>query len=560
MDVPRPSSLLSKGSLVRVVKNEPLALPIFLQVLNAQVVPVVNSGKFYRLWLFDGTYKTSFGLISYEKYWASKIDLEMQTGVEKVAIIRVNKIRCQTLDLINRPAIYLDSVNVEEYTVVEDLHAATDLDECFKGELEHFDLTSLSKYSANSIKSEIKPLMSITLKSKEELNQQMNARVKCNSQLGCLNAVDAQDSDLASQGLVRARLTFMSPLIWKQQGYYRRLTFTTKYFKISGTITQREEQNCDLPKVNEGCLLKNIPEEKENALFERIHFGGPASTESLPEIKYNFMPLHNVRALATDSVCDLIGVLSAPPKKKNFGKDTKKMVLNICDPTCKFDLPVEVWPAALEGLDLNDNPVIAVCGARRTSLTMSYVALRADSMLLVNPDWLKECKKLKKWWNKKEDDVNYDTFNEVRKILEKNSSIKEFIVPKLTVENTMESLNFDIRCTLCSEMAYDLAQPTFVCVNCGPIVKVVIENIRTSLQLHDGTNYEWVLVKDQQIRSLLGLPSPLYGEIDNPELYTKVTALKERQIRARIKYAANLKMRYILLEAQYTDEYDSLVK
>jgi len=66
------------------------------------VVPVQNDELVYRLWLFDGKYKTSFGVVTYDNFWAKKILTDETFNPQELAILKVNKLSCYPLPQVNR--------------------------------------------------------------------------------------------------------------------------------------------------------------------------------------------------------------------------------------------------------------------------------------------------------------------------------------------------------------------------------------------------------------------------------------------------------------------------
>ncbi|XP_059479404.1 uncharacterized protein LOC132199042 [Neocloeon triangulifer] len=530
---------LTGGSLLQIVKRVNRPFPIYLHVLKARVVPQPNGEIFYRLWLYDGLYKTSFGSTNFDRFWKSKIVGEADNKNSLPAVIRVHKVNCLTLAKINRPMFFLADVHVEGYKEVEGLENAINLDDLFEGDLV-WEVESEAELKLNTRiidKIDVKPYLSLSNSNSAEPSQnaiepEMDQTKKSQPSL---QGIDALDADLASQGQVRARLTFISPLLWKPDGnFIKSLTFSTRYFDIKGTIRLTEDMYSALPQLKECIILKDIPEEKTNIVFNTNHFGERTKSNLLQSVACNFVNLNDIRHLQADSTCDVIGVLTKGPMSKDFGrKDQTKLVIYIQDPTCHFELPIEMWKSAIKGYNFENNPVVAFLRVKRSTLNMSSLVLKAESMIVVNPTWLKECGELEKWRRAKRNTNETDTFKEAVELL-KNKCEGEVIIQRLTLTKTWETLNFKITCTLCGLKAYDLAQVTFVCKGCGPVEKVLIENINTSFQFCDGIRSEWVEIEDGPFRDLLGLPATLYGTIGEPELFNKVLAIKDKDFQLKI--------------------------
>lgn len=127
-----------------------------------------------------------------------------------------------------------------------------------------------------------------------------------------------------------------------------------------------------------------------------------------------------------------------------------------------------------------------------------YKKLIAENCHQVQPEWLEEVKQMQAWWLTRSE---APLVSSLLKLMDdaKEGVVSEGMVSWLRIVDVAEGLRCDIRCpncslkvwnTQCMELnkywfsflqAYDLAQVSFVCTECGPIHSVQVLEISTEV-------------------------------------------------------------------------------
>ncbi|OWR41201.1 replication protein A 70 kDa DNA-binding subunit [Danaus plexippus] len=126
-------------------------------------------------------------------------------------------------------------------------------------------------------------------------------------------------------------------------------------------------------------------------------------SNSVPSIKYDFMPISDIADKGPDTILDVIGVCKSASDiqeltAKSTGKLLKKREATLVD-SSGGAITLTLWGAEAEKFDGSSNPVVAVKGARLAEFNGSKsLSCLASTIVRVQPD-VEEAHRLRGWYD-----------------------------------------------------------------------------------------------------------------------------------------------------------------
>ncbi|TFK30066.1 replication factor-A protein 1 [Coprinopsis marcescibilis] len=148
--------------------------------------------------------------------------------------------------------------------------------------------------------------------------------------------------------------------------------------------------------------FSNLTNDYELALEKYTEIEECHETTNLPSMKYNFIPLNGLEALAKDSVCDVIGVVKeatdvATITSKATNRQMTKRELVLVDKS-NYSVRMTLWGKQAEQYHADDKAVIAFKGVRVGDFGGRSLSMSSSSAMQINPD-IEECFALRGWYD-----------------------------------------------------------------------------------------------------------------------------------------------------------------
>ncbi|CAH8313010.1 unnamed protein product [Eruca vesicaria subsp. sativa] len=260
---------------------------------------------------------------------------------------------------------------------------------------------------------------------------------------------------------------------------------------------------------------------------------------AIPKNLYNFRSIGDIESMETDSIIDVIGIVSSISPTvsimRKTGTETQKRSLQLKDMSGR-SVEVTMWGnlcnaegQQLQSLcDSGEFPVLTVKGARISEFNGKAVSTIGSSQLFVEPD-LVEAQKLKEWFAREGRSAPFISISreltgggrvDVRKTISQIKDEKLGTSEKpdwITVNATIIYMKVDnfyyTACPLmngdrqCNKKVTDNGDGTWRCEKCDKCVDECDYRYILQLQLQDHTGLTWVTAFQEAGEEIMGMPA-----------------------------------------------------
>ncbi|CAF2130369.1 replication protein A 70 kDa DNA-binding subunit E [Brassica rapa] len=260
---------------------------------------------------------------------------------------------------------------------------------------------------------------------------------------------------------------------------------------------------------------------------------------AIPQNQYNFRSIGDIESMETNSIIDVIGVVSSISPTgtimKKTGTETQKRSLQLKDMSGR-SVEVTMWGSfcnaegqKLQSLcDSGEFPVLAVKAGRVSEFNGKAVSTIGSSQLFVEPD-LAEAQKLKEWFAREGRSAPCISISreftgggrvDVRKTISQIKDEKLGTSEKpdwITVNATIIYMKVDnfyyTACPLmngdrqCNKKVTDNGDGTWRCEKCDKCVDECDYRYILQLQLQDHTGLTWVTAFQEAGEEIMGMPA-----------------------------------------------------
>lgn len=139
----------------------------------------------------------------------------------------------------------------------------------------------------------------------------------------------------------------------------------------------------------------------------------PCEDESVPQIKYSFVPVEGLAAVEKDQTCDVLAVVKEVGElgqitAKN-GRPFSKRDITLVDQS-QWSVRLTLWGKQAEAFQSEGYPVIAFKGVKVGDFGGRSLSMFSSSSMTFNPD-IAEAHSLRGWFDAEGTRVNYNTFS-----------------------------------------------------------------------------------------------------------------------------------------------------
>lgn len=281
----------------------------------------------------------------------------------------------------------------------------------------------------------------------------------------------------------------------------------------------------------------------------------------MPALKFNFVPLSQVKDVDVDGIVDVIGVCQTAGEltmlmSKTTRKELKKRDVTIVDQSLS-SVTITLWDAQAEDFDGSLQPVIAIKGSRiREFMGSKSLSLLGSTVMQINPD-IEEAHRLRGWYDSLPSNAEFTSISARSDVGGNNQflTIKGAQLAQLGSGDKADYYSMYSHLIFvksesalykacpkpdCQKKVIDRNDGTYRCEKCNDETENFKYRLMLSAQLSDSTGNQWVTMFQETAESLLGTTSAELGRLmeESKEEYSDVfqrQMFKLFDIRARAK-------------------------
>ncbi|XP_060826818.1 replication protein A 70 kDa DNA-binding subunit isoform X2 [Bombus pascuorum] len=257
--------------------------------------------------------------------------------------------------------------------------------------------------------------------------------------------------------------------------------------------------------------------------------------DKIPTLQFDFIPINNIEQKEKNDIIDVLAIVKSRGDlqmlvSRTTGKDMKKRDINLIDESNTM-VTLTLWGTQAEEFSGNDNPVLAIKGARvgefnggKNLSTLSGTAVQVD------PD-IPEAHRLRGWFNTtgcheeaKPLSRAFGSAAQMSQALitigEANSQIDKKSGPEIfTVKATINLLRTEnilyksCPSENCKKKVIDQANGMYRCEKCNKEFPNFKYRLLGSLSLADWTDNMWVTAFNDETEKILGITAQELGEL-----------------------------------------------
>lgn len=560
--------MLTKGALKSIMNNEDVKDPM-MQVLGVRKIAAAGANERYRLLISDGQNLNSFAML------ATQLNSMVSNGlIDEFSILKIKR------------------------------HIISNLTDRSKGSKQIMVLLDLAvMVPGKTVGSKIGDPKPIIDNSGQVVENGTSASVDSTHQSNSLPKPRSVQSSVIDNGLqrdidvsnihpinslspyqnkwtIRARVVNKAPIrTWNNQRGEGKL-FSMDLLDESGEIRATAfNSECDkffdMVEVNKVYFITRGTIKTANKKFSNLNndYELTLSSETqifpchdfddsqMPALKFNFVPLSQVKDVDVDGIVDVIGVCQTAGELTNLmskttRKELKKRDLTIVDQSLS-SVTVTLWDTQAEDFDGSLQPVIAIKGSRiREFMGSKSLSLLGSTVMQINPD-IEEAHRLRGWYDSLPSNVEFNSIS-TRSDAGANSqflTIKGAQLAQLGSGDKADYYSMYSHLIFvksesalykacpkpdCQKKVIDRNDGTYRCEKCNDETENFKYRLMLSAQLSDSTGNQWVTMFQETAENLLGTTSAELGRLmeESKEEYSDVfqrQMFKLFEIRARAK-------------------------
>ncbi|CAI6344445.1 unnamed protein product [Macrosiphum euphorbiae] len=561
--------MLTKGALKSIMNNEDVKDPV-MQVLGVRKITAAGANERYRLLISDGHNLNSFAML------ATQLNGMVSSGeINEFSILKIKR------------------------------HIISNLTDRSKGSKQVMILIDLAvMVNGDTVGSKIgdpKPIIDNSGQmvgngasaSVDDSTPHSNSLAKAHSvqssiiDNGLQRDIDASNihpinslSPYQNKWTIRARVVNKAPVrTWSNQRGEGKL-FSMDLLDESGEIRATAfNSECDkffdMIEVNKVYFITRGAIKTANKKFSNLNndYELTLSGETqifpchdfddtqMPALKFNFVPLSQVKDVDVDGIVDVIGVCQTAGEltmlmSKTTRKELKKRDVTIVDQSLS-SVTITLWDTQAEDFDGSLQPVIAIKGSRiREFMGSKSLSLLGSTVMQINPD-IDEAHRLRGWYDSLPSNAEFTSIS-ARSDAGANNQFLTIKGAQLAQLGSGEKADyFSMYSHLifvksesalykacpkpdCQKKVIDRNDGTYRCEKCNDETENFKYRLMLSAQLSDSTGNQWVTMFQETAESLLGTTSAELGRLmeESKEEYSDVfqnQMFKLFEIRARAK-------------------------
>lgn len=561
-------SMLTKGALKSIMNNEDVKDPV-MQVLGVRKIAAAGANERYRLLISDGLNLNSFAML------ATQLNDMVSSGeLTEFAILKIKRHIISNLTDRSKGSkqvmILIDLVVLKSGEIVGSKIGDPKPIVDNSGQV----IGNGSSTSADS-----KPQPNSSMK---PLTDQTNVINTLSRDIDVSNIHPINSlSPYQNKWTIRARVVYKAPVrTWSNQrgdGKLFSMDLIDESGEIRATAFNTEcDKFFDMIEVNKVYFITRGVIKTANKKFSNLNndYELTLSSDSqifpchdfddtqMPALKFNFVPLSQVKNVEVDGIVDVIGVCQTAGEvvnlvSKTTRKELKKRDVTIVDQSLS-SVTMTLWDTQAEEFDGSLQPVIAIKGSRiREFMGSKSLSLLGSTVMQINPD-IDEAHRLRGWYDSLPSNTEFNSIS-ARSEVGANSqflSIKGAQLAQLGSGDKADYYNMYSHLIFvksesalykacpkpdCQKKVIDRNDGTYRCEKCNDETENFKYRLMLQAQLSDMTGNQWVTMFQEAAESLLGTTSSELGRLleEAKEEYSDVF---QRQMFKLFEFRARAKM------------------
>lgn len=558
--------MLTKGALKSIMNNEDVKDPV-MQVLGVRKIAAAGANERYRLLISDGHNLNSFAML------ATQLNDMVSSGeLTEFAILKIKRHIISNLTDRSKGSkqvmILIDLVVLKSGEIVGSKIGDPKPIVDNSGQV-------IGNGSSTSV--EPKPQSNSSMKPfTDQTNSNTLQRDIDVSNIHPINSL----SPYQNKWTIRARVVYKAPIrTWSNQrgeGKLFSMDLIDESGEIRATAFNTEcDKFFDMIELNKVYFITRGVIKTANKKFSNLNndYELTLSSDSqifpchdfddtqMPALKFNFIPLSQVKNVDVDGIVDVIGVCQTAGDvvnlvSKTTRKELKKRDVTIVDQSLN-SVTITLWDTQAEEFDGSLQPVIAIKGSRiREFMGSKSLSLLGSTVMQINPD-IDEAHRLRGWYDSLPSNTEFNSLS-ARTEIGANSqflTIKGAQLAQLGSGDKADYYSMYSHLIFvksesalykacpkpdCQKKIVDRNDGTYRCEKCNDETENFKYRLMLQAQLCDMTGNQWVTMFQEAAESILGTTSSDLGRLleEAKEEYSDVfqkQMFKLFEFRARAK-------------------------
>jgi len=558
--------MLTKGALKSIMNNEEVKDPV-MQVLGVRKITAAGSNERYRILISDGVNLNSFAML------ATQLNSMVISGeLIENSILKIKRHIISNLTDRSKGSkqvmILIDLVVMVPGNVVG-LKIGDP-----KPIIDNFGLSVENDTSANT-----EPVLNSSVKPPALGNVVPNNGLQRDIDEDNIHPINSL-SPYQNKWTIRARVVNKAPIrTWSNtrgEGKLFSMDLIDEHGEIRATAFNNEcDKFFDMIEINRVYFITRGTIKTANKKFTNLNNDYELSLNGdtqitpchdfdntqMPALKFNFVPLNQVKDIETEGIVDVIGVCQTAGDLVNLVAKTTKKELKKRDVTLVdqslTSLIFTLWDTQAEEFDASLQPVVAMKGSKvREFMGSKTLSLLGSTIMQINPD-IEEAHRLRGWFDSLPSNIEFNSIS-TRSETGGNTQFQTIKGAQLAQLGSGEKPDYyNMYAHLifvrsesalykacpkpdCNKKVIDRNDGTYRCEKCNDETETFKYRLMLSAQLSDSTGNQWVTLFQEAAESLLSTTSIELGRLmeeakeDYSDVFQK-QMFKLFEVRARAK-------------------------
>ncbi|XP_041348869.1 replication protein A 70 kDa DNA-binding subunit-like [Gigantopelta aegis] len=549
---------LSTGAIQAIINGDTPEKPI-LQIISYKKISSGASADRYRLLLSDGQLSYSHAML------ATQLNEMMEEGrMDNLCVVQIDRYLCNTIHGDRRVIIILDLNilqkgsevrerlgNPQQYKSGGDASAAAPSD----------PPAPAQNGQTNNHGNDAKPVQPSPYNRAPLMNQNQSSRPGSNYSVKPSSSPSTPNSSRVhpivsltpyqNRWRIRARVTQKSGIrTWSNsrgEGKVFSVTLTDETGEIKATgFTDVIDKFYEFLEMNKVYYISRATLKTANKQYSSVKndyemtFNNDTCIElctedvDLPSMSFDFVKIDELEKRQANDLIDVIGVVKVCADVSTvIGRQSQKEItkrdLTIVDQS-GMSVNLTLWGSEASSFSGNNNPIIAVKGARLSDFGGRSLSVLASSQLIINPD-IKEAHLLRGWFDRDGHRLDFDSyrsdtvgaghatnwkhFGQVKSENLGNGDKPDYFTSKGTVVFMRKENCMYKACPTeqCNKKLVDQGNGLFRCEKCNREFPNYKWRMILSANLADFADNQWVTCFQESAETLLGHKADELGHL-----------------------------------------------
>ncbi|KAI1363849.1 replication factor-A protein [Xylaria arbuscula] len=330
--------------------------------------------------------------------------------------------------------------------------------------------------------------------------------------------------------------------------------------------------------------FSNLPNDYELAFERETTIEKASDQSSVPQVRFNFVPISEIQSVEKDATVDVVGVLKEVGEvsqiiAKTTQKPYDKRELTLVDDS-QFSIRLTIWGKTATTFSAQPESVVAFKGVKVSDFGGRSLSLLASGTMALDPD-IEEAHRLKGWYDSEGRSDNFNTHNNmasmgaatgrkdqtkcISQVRDENLGMetKDYFTLKATIVYIKQDNFAYPACSSegCNKKVVDQGDGTWRCEKCDIAHPRPQYRYIMSVNVNDHTGQLWLSCFDDVGRIIMGMSADELMEVkendeDNSQPIFEAANCSKYTFQCRAQmdnYGENPRVRYQVMSAAPLD-------